>query len=265
MPPFRQAVRFVKHPTVDLALRNGVDEAGITELFGRDKQDADVAQGGFVQDFGAFHHFHQAVEHGRAGDAFFLQAVQLVFHQRLQRRYDHRQAAVAVVAVERGQLVAQGFAAASGQHRQRVQPLHTRLHHGALSAFKAFHAAKRGQPEMPFQLGIGVERVLAIAAFRAAAIVVAQFGNQPSRIGKLMPHPRCQHGVAARHVQPRQGIAEGRIYGRIADVCFHQLRKARTADFQTALVVVVLHHQPNGADQPFNIGGRNAFGNSDAV
>ena len=142
VPPFGQAVRLIEYPAVDLTLGNGGNETVVAELFGGNQQDADVAQCGFVQYFGAFDHFDQSVEHSGAGNVFSEHSVQLVFHQRLQGRNDDGQPAVTVIAVECGNLITQGFSAARGQDRQRVQTFHPRLHNGALPAFETFEIAK---------------------------------------------------------------------------------------------------------------------------
>ena len=83
-----------------------------------------------------------------------------------------------------------------------MQTFHPRLHNGALTAFETFEMAEFGQFEITLQLGFGIEHVGAVFAVAVAAVVIAQFGNQPGRFGKMAPYPRGKHGVAAGDVQP---------------------------------------------------------------
>ena len=62
VPPFGQAVCFVEYPAVDLAVFDGFDKARIAELFGCDKQNADIAQSDPVQYVRALRYRQHAVE-----------------------------------------------------------------------------------------------------------------------------------------------------------------------------------------------------------
>jgi hypothetical protein len=55
-------VCFVEYPAVDLAVFDGFDKARIAELFGCDKQNADIAQSDPVQYVRALRYRQHAVE-----------------------------------------------------------------------------------------------------------------------------------------------------------------------------------------------------------
>jgi len=74
----------------------------------------------------------QAVDRHRAVHAQLHQVVDLVLHQRLQRRDDDGEQARAPVVHQRGQLVADRLAAAGGQHRQQALARQPGRHDGAL-------------------------------------------------------------------------------------------------------------------------------------
>ena len=78
----------------------------VAELFRGHQQQPDVAELDLLEHIGPFRHRQQAVQRGGALNVARQQAVDLVLHQRLQRRNDHRQAAIAVVAIECRELVA---------------------------------------------------------------------------------------------------------------------------------------------------------------
>ena len=78
----------------------------VAELFRGHQQQPDVAELDLLEHIRPFRHRQQAVQRGGALNVARQQAVDLVLHQRLQRRNDHRQAAIAVVAIECRELVA---------------------------------------------------------------------------------------------------------------------------------------------------------------
>ena len=80
-----------------------------------------------------------------------------------------------------------------------------------------------GKTEPAGEFLAGVVSVTAPAASGIGAGGVAQSAHQPSRLGKLMPHPRGHDRVSSGHRYPRQGISQlpgvpVRIYYRLAGV-----------------------------------------------
>ena len=90
LPPFRQAVRLVENPGADFPLRQHLSHAAIAQLLGGDEQDADIPQAHAVEHVGPFRHVEQPVDCRAAIDAALAQALDLVLHQRDQRRDDDR-------------------------------------------------------------------------------------------------------------------------------------------------------------------------------
>ncbi len=106
LPPFGQAVCFVKDPGADLALRKHLAHALVAKLFRRDEQNADVAEPHTIEYIRSLGHRQQAVD-GRTGfDSTLAQALNLVLHQRYQWRDDDGQGAGAHEARQGGHLVA---------------------------------------------------------------------------------------------------------------------------------------------------------------
>ena len=171
--PFGEAVCFVEDEAVDLPLFDGGEEAGVAELFRGNEEDADVAQGDTVEDVGAFGDAAHTVQGIDAADAVILQVFDLVHHQRLQRADDDGEAAVAVVAVEGGQLEADGFAAAGREDGQHVFARHARADDGFLSACNVFDGAEAVEAKVAFELVARVVGGLAVVAGGVAAVVVA--------------------------------------------------------------------------------------------
>ena len=90
LAPFRQAVRLVENPGADFPLRQHLAHAAIAQLLGGDEQDADIPQAHAVEHVGPFRHVEQPVDRRAAVDAALAQALDLVLHQRDQRRDDDR-------------------------------------------------------------------------------------------------------------------------------------------------------------------------------
>src|SRR5690606_26183452 len=112
--PLRQAMRLVEHPGGDLAKPDRVDETPVAELLGGHEHDPGVAQPDPVERARALGPGEQSVDRDDALHAARDEVVDLVLHQRLQRRDDDRESAAAPVVRERGQLVADRLAAAGG-------------------------------------------------------------------------------------------------------------------------------------------------------
>ena len=90
LAPFRQAMRLVENPGADFPLRQHLAHAAIAQLLGGDEQDADIPQAHAVEHVGPFRHVEQPVDRRAAVDAALAQALDLVLHQRDQRRDDDR-------------------------------------------------------------------------------------------------------------------------------------------------------------------------------
>ena len=127
LPPLRQAVRFVENPGADFALRQHLAHAAIAQLFRGDEQDADVAQPHAFEHVGTLGHRQQPVDRRATVDAAFVQALDLILHQRHQRRNDDRQGAGTDKARQGGNLVAQRLAGAGRQNAEAVIAAHRAL------------------------------------------------------------------------------------------------------------------------------------------
>ena len=89
MTPLGEAVRLVEHPGADLAALEHLAEGCVAQLFGRDVEDGDVTQTHPLQHVAALGRGQHAVDGGSAGGAGLGgEVVDLVLHQRLQRRDD---------------------------------------------------------------------------------------------------------------------------------------------------------------------------------
>ncbi len=212
MTPFGQAVRLVQDPGANFTLRQRFAKGAVAQLFGRDNQDADIAQSNPVQDVRPLWHGKQAVYSGAAGDAFCFQAGNLVGHQRNQRGNDYRQRARLFKARERRDLVADRLAGASRQDPEHMLAAHRRLHDALLQGPAILvHRlrAKAGKRRKPAnQL---LDRVVALLAPRACGILarrVPEQLDQPPRLRKLVAYPGRHHGIPARHGEPRNRIGE---------------------------------------------------------
>ena len=125
---------------VDVPAFQIVEETGEHQPLGRDVEQAVFAVVQSAQARAGFFRGERRIEEC-GGDAAGLQSVDLVFHQRDQRRDDDGEAG----ADERGQLEAERFAAAGGQHGEDVF-----AGEGVADDF-LLQRAKRGEAEIFFQ------------------------------------------------------------------------------------------------------------------
>lgn len=225
--PLRQAVGFVEHPGGDLAHADRFDEAAAAELFGRHQHDAGVAEADLVERGAALDRCQQAVDGVRRVDADLHQVVDLILHQRLQRRDDHRELAGAPVVHQRRQLIADGLAAAGGQHGEQTLARQAGGDDRALQrcAVRRLRLrTKGGVTEVQLQQMLGVVLCPAVVAGRVAAVVLAQLRDQQAHQRQRLVDPDRQHRVAAGHANPaqRQGQRETML-GRVREVALGEL------------------------------------------
>ena len=116
--PLGQAVRLVEHPRPHLAMLQCIGERDAAKLLRRNEDQPDVAEAEFVEHHAPLHRRQHAVQVARTGDPARIEVVDLVLHQRLQRRNDHGQTAVAVVARQSRELKAQRLSTAGRQNRE---------------------------------------------------------------------------------------------------------------------------------------------------
>ena len=209
--PLREAMRLVEDPCGDLTVPDSLAQTRVAQLLRRDEQNADVAQPHPVQHVPALGHREEAVQRRGAEDTLPYQAVDLVFHQRLQRRHHDCKAAGAPVARQRRKLVAERFAGAGGQDREHVLAAHRREHNRFLqraAAGSCWLGPECGEAEVARELPVRVVMLAAIAAFGTSAGRVAKLDDQRARARITLAHPWWEHGVAAGHAQPRQHVSE---------------------------------------------------------
>ena len=120
LAPFREAMRLVDDPVSDLALPEDRADGGVPELLGRDQQDRRVAEPDAVERLVAFRQRQQPVDRDGGGDPVPTQPVDLIRHQRHERRDHHGERPGLVEAGESGQLVADGLAGPGGQDAEDV-------------------------------------------------------------------------------------------------------------------------------------------------
>ena len=159
LPPARQAVRLVEHPGSDLSQAQGLGEGAVAKLFGGDQHDAGFAQANLVEGRAPFGRREHAVEGDRALDALPDEVVDLVLHQRLQRRDDDGDLAGARVVRQCRHLVADRLAAPGGQDGQQAGLVEAgdddlALQRSAPGA--GGQGPETGQPEMLLQQRFGV-------------------------------------------------------------------------------------------------------------
>ncbi len=123
MSPVADAVGLINGEGADADLPQQRLEGGHDEAFGRDEQQANLAVAHFHFGAEALVAGLGAVNHGR-GDAVGAQAVDLVFHQRNERRDDDG----CFLAMHRGSLVAERLAATGGQDDERIAAIEDGTH-----------------------------------------------------------------------------------------------------------------------------------------
>ena len=139
--PLRHAVRLVDGDQRQRDLPQPVDESRVHQAFRRDIQQVEFAGVKSREDLTSFVRAERRVVKGR-GDAVCPECVNLVLHQRNQRRYDQCDA----VTEQRRQLVTQRLAAAGGHQHEGVVARHQPLDDFALQRpelVQAEHLAQR--------------------------------------------------------------------------------------------------------------------------
>ena len=210
--PLRQTVRLVEDPGGDLAVTERLSEGRTAELLGGDEDQPQIAQPQLVEHGAALDGGQHPIEIARTGDAARNQVVDLILHQRLQRRDHHRQRAGAIVAGQGRQLEAQRLAAARGEDRQRGLTAKSVLDDGPLqraSVWRRGLGAKAGDAgEVDGQQPVEIMLFAAPGALRIVTGPIAQGGDGLVGLGKGVPHPGRQHRASARHTEPRQRIGQ---------------------------------------------------------
>jgi hypothetical protein len=118
VPPLRDAVGLVDDEQADVHVAQRVEEAGRGEAFRGDVEQLDLARHGPGDRRAIGDRALLGVDERRPARDGALEALDLVLHERHERRDDDRQ----VRAHERGQLVAERFARPGGHHHQEVTP-----------------------------------------------------------------------------------------------------------------------------------------------
>ncbi|OQA05419.1 MAG: hypothetical protein BWY66_02504 [bacterium ADurb.Bin374] len=208
--PFRQAVRLVDDDKADLPLGKGVAERAVAHLFGGDPQDVDIAEGDFFVGLRPLEDGKQAVERPDVRDAAPREGVDLVFHQRLERRYDEGQQVSLPRLHQRGKLVTERLAAAGRQDDEAVPAFEDR-----------FDDILLGNGRRPFENGPecveGVKKPLERleGGMILPAILACTARSAPKGMkdldgpGKRMDHPRREPRHAVCHGKPGQRHRKG--------------------------------------------------------
>lgn len=142
----------IENPGTDLALAYRTPESLVAELFRRHQQDTDIAHLDLLQHVRALRHGQQAIERRSALHIAFQKPVNLILHQRLQRRNDDGQAAVAMKAIQRRQLVAQRFTTTGCQDRKHMPALHACKNHIVLQTLTGSLVAEISKAEVSLEL-----------------------------------------------------------------------------------------------------------------
>ena len=108
VPPFGEAVGFVENPAAYFALGDGLAKGTVAKLFRGDIQQRHVPEPDPAQHVAPLRRRQQAVKRRGEGCASAAnQSVNLILHQRLQRRDDQREDAPTIVSHQGRQLVAE--------------------------------------------------------------------------------------------------------------------------------------------------------------
>ena len=204
-------MRLVQHPSADLPLRERLAHRDVAQLFRSDDENTGVAQAHTLQRLPAFGQRKQTVDGEGATDAVPLQADHLIRHQRHQGGDHYREGTGLVVAGERGNLVAEGFAGTRGQDAEHRNAGHRRFHDGLLHgpAFAVLgHRAEVLEAEPALQLLAGILPLSAPFAGGIRAGRISQLAHQLAGMRKLMPYPRRHHRTAAGDGQPSQCVGQ---------------------------------------------------------
>ena len=251
--PARQAMRFVQHPGADFALIERAPQGAGAKLLRRDDEDASIAEPDPVQRIGPLGHREQSVDRDAGANAAGLQSVDLILHQRDQRRNHHSQRAGLVVPRQGRKLIAKRLAGPGGQDSQNTLAPHRRfddglLHGASVVGFR--FGAKSLQSEPALQFGVGIVPFPAPAARGIGAGRVPESAHQLPGLRELVAHPGRHHRIAAGDRQPGQRIGRrpaglrlrhncarvgyaGHAFQLLADRCARLFcrRAPRTADF----------------------------------
>ncbi len=190
-------MRLVKHPATNLPLPNGTSKCLVTKLLRRYQQDTDIPHLDLFQYIGPLRHGEQTIQCSCRLNTFGQQAIDLIFHQGLQRRNNHRHAAVAVIAVQRRQLIAKRLAATRCQNSQHMLTLHAGQNNIVLQALSRSFVAKIGKAKVPFELPAWIMGFTTVAARFSCTGYITQLTEQLSSSWKLITHPGCQYRIAA--------------------------------------------------------------------
>ena len=126
----------VEHPASDFPVGQRLRDHAVSELFRGQVEKADVAHAHLFQDSAAFGRRKQAVDGRDFGDAGpFAQVVDLVLHQGLQWRHNHREQSAPKVADQGRQLEAQRFSSTGRQNTEQRDAVHARFRECLLQGF----------------------------------------------------------------------------------------------------------------------------------
>lgn len=162
--PLRQAVGLIENPSADLALAYRTPESLVAELLRRYQQNADIAHLDLLQHISTLRHGQQAIERRSTLHISLKKPVNLILHQRLQRRNDDGQAAVAMKTIQRRQLVTQRFTTTGCQDSEHMSALHACENHIVLQALAGAFVAEISKAEVALQLMARIVGRAAVAA-----------------------------------------------------------------------------------------------------
>ncbi len=151
VPPLRDAVGLVDHEQAHARVAHRVEERPRREPLGRHVEQAQLAARGGGQGRAVLRARALRVDQTDPRAGHRGQALDLVLHERDQRRDDQRQ----VIAHQGGKLIAQRLARAGGHDDQRVAVGQGRLHRLALAGAETLEAEQA--PQRPLGVG-GIQR-----------------------------------------------------------------------------------------------------------
>ena len=202
VPPSRQAVGLVQHPSSNLTLAQDAPKGRVAELLGGDEHHARVPESDPLQSIRPLGNRKQTVDGHTRPDAVCFKSCYLVRHERDERGDHHREGTGLVVAGQGGDLVAERLSGACGEDPQDVFSRHRcfddgLLHGATVRARRLGTEAVETEPAAKFLAGI--VPLPAPLAGGVSAGGVSQLSNQPCRLGELVAYPRRHDGVAAGH------------------------------------------------------------------
>ena len=169
MSPRTKTMRFVNHKSRNLPRCQKFVYRLVSQRLRRNIEDCCHARIHTLNRLLTFERAEKSVDGDGFGDAAFFEIVNLVFHQRLQRRNHHSKSAFRLSGDERGKLESETFAAAGRENCKQTFVGDGCIYGVFLQRF-ALVFAETVESKDFFQVDFGVQKLFAIFAIMARRI-----------------------------------------------------------------------------------------------